>query len=117
MWDGEGESPDTNPKPNGDGFYTVKIDGVSGTSKDLDDWIGDVLAYLIAKDDNIDAASAEKLLGVAIKGGTQDNQFFAYGDNNTNGTDPDNFPGGDLDGPAIDSNKLDTTFLYTDVFA
>jgi hypothetical protein len=106
---------DTRPA-GGDGYYTVKIDGVSGASKDLDDWIGDVLAYLVANDPNIDASSAEKLLGVAIKGGTQDTEFFAYGDNNTNGTDPDNFPGGDLDGPAIDSNELDMTYEYDAIF-
>jgi hypothetical protein len=111
---------DTKPQPEGDGYYLVKIDNVPGEADDdLDNWIGDVLAWLIAHDDYIDADS--DLLGAAIKGGTQTTQFYAYGDNNTNGTDPDPFPdgapiadggGGNVPGPSIDQ-----TYQYDELFA
>ena len=111
---------DTKPKPEGDGYYLVKIDNVpEEADDDLDNWIGDVLAWLIANDPNIDADS--DLLGAAIKGGTQTTQFYAYGDNNTNGTDPDPFPdgapiadggGGNVPGPSIDQ-----TYQYDALFA
>jgi len=104
---------DTTPD-GGDGYYLVKIDDVpSLAGDDLDDWIDDVLAYLIANDPNIDGD--ETLVGVAIKGGTQDTAFFAYGDYNTNGTDADVIPSGapefvypppqgQVPGPSIDAS-------------
>lgn len=77
----------------GDGYYTVKIDNWPGAADDdLDNSIDDILAWLIANDPNIDANS--DLLGVIIKGGIQDTNFYAYGDNNTNGTAPDTPPEG-----------------------
>lgn len=111
---------DTKPKPAGDGYYLVKIDNVPGEADDdLDNWIGDVLAWLIENDDYIDGDS--DLLGAAIKGGNQQTLFYAYGDNNTNGTDPDPFPvgapiadggGGNVPGPSIDE-----TYNYDDIFS
>lgn len=114
---------DTKPNPDGDGFYTVKIDGVSGAPDDLDDWIADVLTYLVANDPNIDADS--DLLGVAIKGGNVagSTQYFAYGDHNTNGTDADVIPDGapliEYDNPAqgqVPGPYIDATFDYDLLF-
>jgi len=101
-----------NADRNNDGFYTVKIDSVTGAPADLDDWIQDVLGYLTDEDDNIDAIAAEKMHGVAIKGGTGETQFFSYGANNTNGTEANLVPGGTL----IEGNQLDKTFEYGDIF-
>lgn len=70
---------DEKPKPDGDGYYTVKIDNWPGAADDdLDNSIDDILNWLVAKDPNIDADS--DLLGVIIKGGIQDTNFYAYGD-------------------------------------
>ncbi len=118
-WDADDVAAGADTKPNQqfggpDGFYTVKIDSVpDAASNDLDDWIEEALAWLVVNDDNIDADAAEKLLGAAIKGGVQTTQFYAYGDNNTNGTDPDPFPGGS----EIANNAIDQSFNYEDVIA
>jgi hypothetical protein len=109
---------DVKPKPEVDGYYTVKIDGWDG-SNDLDDDIGAILAYLVEKDPNIDADS--DLLGVIIKGGTQDTNFYAYGDNNTNGTAPYDKPEGlalswtGSSNPAP-ANAVDESYNYYDEF-
>lgn len=125
------ESGDTKPRPDGDGYYTVKIDEwPEDASDDLDDSIDDILAWLVANDPNIDEDT--ELLGAIIKGGQEDTNFYAYGDNNTNGTDPDPLPPGlglelpedDPDTPnneaagnATPTNAIDTTYDYDDVFA
>ena len=119
---------DTKPKPDVDGYYTVKIDNWDG-SNDLDDEIDDVLAWLIENDPNIDGDS--ELLGVIIKGGQQDTNFYAYGVNDTNGTDPDPMPTGigltlpeddpdtpnnEASGNATPPNAIDQTYDYDLVF-
>lgn len=89
----EQEAGDTKPKPDGDGFYTVKIDSWPGAAgDDLDDSIDAILAYLVANDQFVTGDA--NLLGVIIKGGIQDTNFYAYGDNNTNGTLADDAPDG-----------------------
>ena len=84
---------DTKPKPDGDGYYTVKIDEWPGPADDdLDNSIDQILNYLVANDPNISAGF--DLLGVIIKGGIQPTNFYAYGVHNTNGTDADTPPDG-----------------------
>ncbi len=110
---------DDKPKPDGDGYYTVKIDEWDG-SRDIDDEIDDILAWLIDNDPNITEDSV--LLGVIIKGGVQDTNFYAYGDNDTNGTLPDGAPDGlalsweGSSNPAP-ANAVDESYDYEDVFA
>jgi hypothetical protein len=88
----EDTAGDTRPG-GGDGYYTVKIDNWPGAGDDdLDNLIDDILAWLVANDPNIDAGT--DLLGVAIKGGLETTQYFAYGDYNTNGTAADGIPAG-----------------------
>jgi hypothetical protein len=66
---------------NGDGYYTVKIDSIPGSgaegflSNDPDDWYGDVVSWLVTNDPNVNADT--ELLGIAIKGGIQQTQYFA----------------------------------------
>jgi hypothetical protein len=97
--DGNDET-DPAPKPDGDGYILVKIDGWQDQSTtggdDLDDYIDEALAFLQTENPDL---NADTLLGVAIKGGTQDTEYYAYGDNNTNGTDPDSPP---ADAPQIE---------------
>ncbi len=77
----------------GDGYYSVKIDNwPDAADDDLDNSIDDILAYLIANDTFI--VDDSTLEGVVIKGGQQTTEFYAYGANNTNGTDPDPLPPG-----------------------
>lgn len=111
---------DEKPNPDGDGYYTVKIDNYpDAASDDLDDDIDAILAWLIENDPNI--SSDDDLLGVIIKGGNQDTNFFAYGDNNTNGTAPDTPPdglglsweGSENPSPA---SATDQSYNYGDVF-
>lgn len=110
---------DKKPTPDGDGYYTVKIDEWDG-SRDIDDEIDDILAWLIANDPNITEDSV--LLGVIIKGGVQDTNFYAYGDNDANGTLPDDAPDGlalswtGSSNPAP-ANAVDNSYDYDDVFA
>jgi|GEM_PF-1930200 len=112
-----------NDPQDGDGYYTVKIDNwPDNASDDLDNSIDEILAYLIANDPNVDAET--ELLGVVIKGGNQaDTEFFAYGDNNLNGTDPDPLPDGigfELPGDSgnVDPpSAIDQSYDYADVFA
>lgn len=96
------------------GIYTVKIDGWDEVdwSNDLDDTIDEILAYLIECDDNITEDSV--LLGVAIKGG-QEEKFFAYGEFDENGTEPDDLPGGLED--FITDSSLDNEFDAVDVMS
>lgn len=84
---------DTKPRPDGDGYYTVKIDNWPGEGDDdLDNSIDDILAWLITNDQFITGDS--DLLGVIIKGGIQPTNFYAYGVHNTNGTAADDAPAG-----------------------
>ena len=62
---------------NDDGYYTVKIDEWDG-SNDLDDELGDILAYLIANDPNVSEDTV--LLGAQIKGGNVGTANGAYDD-------------------------------------
>lgn len=78
-----------------DGYYTVKIDNNPG-SNDVDDIIEALLARLVAEDPVISAET--KLMGVFIKGGVQTTNYFAYGEYNQNGTEPDALPAGLLIG-------------------
>jgi len=120
------DKADGNPNdtlPDGDGYYTVKIDNWPGEADDdLDNSIDDILAYLVDNDPNVDAET--ELLGVVIKGGNQaDTEFFAYGDNNTNGTESDPLPDGigfvlPGDSGNVDpTNAIDMSYDYDDVFA
>lgn len=117
------DKPDGNPKdtqPDGDGYYVVKIDGWPGDADDdLDNSIEAILAWLIENDPNIDADS--DLLGAAIKGGTETTKFYAYGDHNTNGTDPDPFPAGAPTadgGPGgnVTPTSIDESYNYSQIF-
>lgn len=92
--DGGGQAWPNNPddEPDGDGYYTVKIDVPGSFDDDLDNSIEAILAKLIEKNDFIDEDS--DLLGVVIKGGQQTTQYFAYGDHNENGDAPDSLPAG-----------------------
>lgn len=111
---------DTKPAPDGDGYYTVKIDTWDDAnvapSNDLDDSIDAILAYLIANDPNVDADT--ELLGAIIKGGTEATNFYAFGENNT---DPDTPPvglglswtGSSNPQPA---NAVDVSYDYIDIF-
>lgn len=113
--DGDGK-----PKPDGDGYYTVKIDNwPNAADDDLDNSIDDILAYLIAEDSFI--SSDANLLGVIIKGGIQDTNFYAYGANNTNGILPDEAPEGlalSWDGSSNPqpANAVDQSYNYGDIF-
>lgn len=113
------DAGDTEGSAGDDGYYTVKFDFDPGVT-DLDSIIGDVLAGLIANDPVVDADT--DLLGLVIKGGKQITNFYAYGDNNTNGDLPDVLPtdvgfwlNGTKDGeqnpPAIDVVYADG-FIY-----
>ena len=111
---------DKKPKPDGDGFYTVKIDNwCDDADDDLDNSIEAILAYLVANDPNVDADT--ELLGVIIKGGVQDTNFYAYGDNNTNGTEADDAPEGlalswsGSSNPAPAQN-VDESFDFCEIF-
>jgi hypothetical protein len=111
---------DTKPDPDGDGYYTVKIDSwPGGADDDLDSSIDDILAWLIANDPNVSADS--DLLGVIIKGGTEDTNFYAFGDNDTNGTEPDDAPAGlglswvGSENPQP-ASAVDDSYDYEDVF-
>lgn len=108
-----------NDKGNGthqepDGYYTVKIDNwqdqSADGSDDLDDYLGDILTYLVENDPNI--TEDTELLGVAIKGGNVDNggydNYYAMdGD-----TDAETPPTGDL----VQNKEIDATYQYEDVF-
>jgi hypothetical protein len=120
------DAGDTKPNPDGDGFYTVKIDVPGAFDDDLDKSIDDILAYLAANDEFVTADS--NLLGVVIKGGNQAaTEFFAYGDNNENGalsdTLPDGIgfslptegtPGGGLSANVQPTNAIDASYDYDD---
>lgn len=102
---------DTKPKPDGDGYYTVKIDNVpSSASNDLDDWYEAAWQWIIDNDPNVGPETV--LLGAAIKGGNQmDADFYALdGD-----TDPDPLPIGLTE--LVENNAIDTSYLYGTVFA
>ncbi len=106
--------------PDGDGYYTVKIDVPESFNDDLDSSIGAILAKLDIKDANI--TSTSDLLGVVIKGGQQDTKFYAYGDYNENDTASDPLPegigfslsGNDTENPA---NAIDVGYTYEYLFA
>lgn len=104
---------DAKPK-SGDGYYTVKIDVPGSFNDDLDISIGAILAALDAADTNITGDS--ELLGVVIKGGLQVTNYYAYGDNNTNGTGADALPAGigfSTDGTSANvspTNAIDMTY-------
>ncbi|MBB5691387.1 hypothetical protein GXW77_19700 [Roseomonas alkaliterrae] len=115
---------DEKPKPEGDGYYTVKIDNwPNPADDDLDNSIGDIIAWLEAHDpifmqEQYDAS--ELLMGVIIKGGNQDTNFYAFGDNNLNGTLPDDPPAGlgltwdGSDNPQP-ANAVDVSYTYESV--
>lgn len=62
---------------NGDGVYTVKIDEMSGIL-DLDETIDDLLAFLVANDENITMET--EFLGATIKGGNVGGTDGSYDD-------------------------------------
>jgi hypothetical protein len=100
---------DTKPQPDGDGYYTVKVDSVpEGASDDLDDWLADVQAYLVENDVNVGANT--DLLGVAIKYGTT-TEYYAMDDN----PEPDPAPAGTVF--PLPGDHVDQTYQYGDVFA
>jgi len=63
------DAGDEKPKPDGDGFYTVKIDVPNAFDDDLDNSIDAILDWLVANDEFITEDS--DLLGVVIKGGNR----------------------------------------------
>ena len=67
----------TSGDANGDGYYTVKIDGYENQT-DLDNDIDAIIAWLIANDANIDADT--DLLGAQLKGGSVGNADGSYDD-------------------------------------
>jgi hypothetical protein len=67
----------TSGDANGDGYYTVKIDGYENQT-DLDNDIDAIIAWLIANDANIDADTV--LLGAQLKGGSVGNADGSYDD-------------------------------------
>lgn len=81
-----------------DGYYTVKIDEFPGAEDevfDLDDHIEDIIAWLIECDPVITAENAGTLMGALIKSGANEqSKFYAYGDNDSNGTEVDEVPEG-----------------------
>lgn len=94
---------------NGDGVYTVKIDTPTAFPDDLDDSIDTILAWIIENDDCVSEES--QLLGVAIKGGKVEEQYFAMdGD-----TDPDPLPNGLTE--LVQNKNVDQTYEYNDIFA
>jgi hypothetical protein len=97
-------------KPDGgDGYYTVKIDNVAeAASDDLDTWIADVQAFLVAQDPNV--STDTELLGVAIKYGTTTEYYAMDGE-----TTPDPAPEGTTF--PLPGNQVDQTYLYSDIFA
>lgn len=105
---------DTKPRSDGDGYYTVKIDVPTSMDDDLDNVINKIINKLIAEDENIDASS--DLLGVVIKGGNQNTEYYSYGVHNTNGVSSDALPVGigfDLPGDKgnVDPvNAIDATY-------
>lgn len=114
-------------KPSGgDGFYTVKIDdwpgGQDPQARDLDSSIEDIIAYLIANDEFI--VDESTLVGVVVKGGNvAGSGYYAYGDYDSNGPDPDPLPpeiGFDLSGANGNENPssaIDMPYYdYGDVF-
>jgi hypothetical protein len=108
-----------------DGYYTVKIDEFPGGEDqvfDLDNDIEAILAWLIECDPNITADTP--LLGALIKSGNNvPTQFYAYGDNNLNGTDPDDLP----EDWAVSANprnanaawrgEIEATYDFADIYA
>lgn len=112
---------------NGDDLYMVKIDEWPGcASNDLTDSIGDILAWLVAYDDNITEDSVDNFAGAWIKGGggpggSAPAEFFGFGeydDDNGDGADPWPFgpppeinPGGNVD-PAL----IDQTWDFSQIF-
>ena len=110
---------DTKPRE-GDGYYTVKIDVPTSLDDDLDNSIDAILAALVATDTHVTEDS--QLLGVVIKGGTQTTDYYAYGDNNTNGTDPDALPEGigftlpGDNGNVNNTNDIDKSYSYNELF-
>lgn len=113
---------DTKPKPDGDGYYTVKVDVAAAFPDDLDDSI-DALLQAMIDSDMLDLDEDADLLGVVIKGGLQITQFYAYGSHNTNGTDPDPLPAGigfalpGDHGNVDPTNAIDVGLHYDDLFA
>jgi T1SS-143 domain-containing protein len=115
------EAGDDAPGANGDGFYLVKIDNVPSLAPDdLDAWIEQALDWLIANDPHIDENS--DLLGAVIKGGNEATQFYAYGNHNANGADPDTIPTGapGITPPPpqgdVDGTNIDQTYEFSVVF-
>ena len=116
------QGPPPGPNGDGDGYYTVSIDAWPGAAtNDVDDNIADILQWLIENDPNVSEES--DLLGVLIKGGTQTTAYYAYGDHNGNGTDPDAIPD---DAPQIvyppdqgnsDGQSIDKVWTYAEVFS
>jgi hypothetical protein len=103
----------------GDGYYVVKIDGWNGTGPDFDEYVGDVLAWLVANDPNITEASLASFVGSVVKAGNNAS-FFAYGCYDENGITADEFPAG-LNLFIINGNDrggvIDRTHQYTTIFA
>jgi hypothetical protein len=117
------QNPPPGPTGDGDGYYLVKIDNWPGAAgDDVDDSIAAILAYL--QQQGLIAADTD-LCGVAIKGGTQTTQFYAYGAHNTNGTAADTIPAGAPDIEFGGSNPpqgqvpgpdIDFTVNYSSIF-
>lgn len=111
-------SGDTPINGRADGYYTVKIDGITGSApRDLDTWIDAILAYL-NDNDPILSASDPVFLGAVIKGGTQITKFFTYGSGD-NGEDslPEGI-GFSLNGTSANvnpTNAIDVTYNYGDI--
>ena len=102
-------------------YYTVKIDEwPDEADNDLDNSIDEILAFLLAEDDNVTEESV--LLGAIIKGGTQTTEYYTYGPGSTGPDLADELPEGTgltLDGTSANaspSNAIDTTFDYDEIF-
>jgi len=119
---------------NGDGYYTVKVDGWAG-SNDLDSDLESILAYLVENDANIDADT--EVLGAQLKGGSVGKADGSYDDFWVNDGSPDTKmvawfgkPGATIiyevastdsepEGFDVDQDSqtnVDQTYMYEDVF-
>jgi hypothetical protein len=96
---------------NGDGYYTVKIeDWPEDDYNNLNDLIDDIVAWLVVNDDNIDENTV--LLGVHIKGGTEETTYY---DIDCDPTDVDDLPGNLTE--LVQDTNIDKEYDYnTDMF-
>lgn len=99
--------PDTNPNdttPDGDGWFTVKIDNVpDAADDDFDSWYAVALAKIEEENPLLDPAT---LAGVAIKGGTVETYYDLNPTDGHTGAPPVY---------SVNASELDQTIQYSDL--